>query len=136
MRVLFALVPYVAALWVYGLAAREVFSSAGGQRPKDADWRLLVPVVIGGGLTPLAVAAKATDGSYMLLLTSPSVLAFAFALVVVRLLRSTTSFLRLYVPVALARTAHPLRGRHVLVGCGVLIVAYGAVLSCCVPADW
>jgi hypothetical protein len=133
MRMLLTFLPYIASTAVYWLNSNEFFAQAGGKLPTSAPWRMAVPVVIGGGLTPLALAAQKQTGLSFLL--SATAAALVFLLAVLWLFRDQRTFLRLYRPVRPARKKGVVLGRHVLVGGGVAVIGYGALVNVLAAAN-
>jgi hypothetical protein len=118
---------------VYWLTAGEWFKHSAGKLQPNAGWRIAVPVVVGGGLTPLAAAAQ-TDNNQIPVLLSPSGMAFIFVLIVLWAVRDQKAFLRLLRPAGISGSGRTrLQGRHLLVGVGVLIIWYGAAINIIVP---
>lgn len=126
---LLTLLPYIAATLVYSLTAHELFTGAEGELPGDAPWRLTVPVVIGGGLTPLAVAQTITSEQLPLVL-SPAAFAFAFVLATLWMVRDRRRFLRLVHHLHVgAREFGNVRRGDLIIAAGVGVIAYGALVN-------
>jgi hypothetical protein len=128
MRVLLALLPYIASVAFYWLNTHDLFRQEGGVASTSTGWRLAMPVLIGGGLTPLALAAKVKAHSALFLSAAGFGMLFTFA--VFALVRNSGGFARLYRPVALGRyRIRFLLGRRVLGAAGALVISYGAVIT-------
>jgi hypothetical protein len=133
MRVLLALLPYVGSTFIYGLNAADLFATAGGKLPSYAAWRLSAPVLVGGGLTPLAVAVD-TNREDIDLLVSPIAFAIVYLLLQLALLRDQRRFLRLYRPLVVGgRELSGLTPRRIVVVLGVLVIWYGAAINLVAP---
>jgi hypothetical protein len=127
-RVLLALLPYIASIAFYWLNTHDLFRQSGGVASNATGWRLAMPVLIGGGLTPLALAAKVKVHSGWLLSAAGFGMLFTFG--VFALVRDPSGFAKLYRPVALGRyRIRFILGRRVLGGLGALVISYGAVVT-------
>ncbi len=128
-RLALAAVPYAASATAYWLAAREVFASSAGTVPSNAALRLSTPVLIGGGLTPLALAAGRGTHVLPLLIATAVSIVYVFACLLVT--RTARAYLRLFKPMNAAGRVitDRLYGRDVLMFLGVASIAYGAVAT-------
>lgn len=129
MRVLLALLPYLASIAIYLVDIRELFARAGGIKPSDTEWRLIAPVVVGAGLLPLAVAPSARSGRLIFLFT-----AFAVSMVYVGVallaVRDPARFRWLLPPIRIRRlTLKHISKRVLLTAFGVAAIVYGAVVD-------
>lgn len=130
MFVLLAALPYIAAIALYVMTAKDLVRDAEGEVPSNWNWKLVAPVVV-GALTPLALAASdgvsTADRGVLLSVTG---LAIVFGIVAMTAMRGQYAFFRLQRPVSLGRVKFTNVPRwKIIVGAGAVILCYGAVVN-------
>jgi len=127
---LLAALPYVATIALYWLTTNDLIRDAEGEIPSNWNWRLVVPVLV-GGLTPLALAASdSVTPANRTLLLSATALAILFTVLFMAALRDGSGFFKLQRPISIGslNLARFPRWRLILV-VGTAILCYGAVAN-------
>jgi hypothetical protein len=128
--VLLGLAPYAVAIVVYCVNTADIFGGSRPGAPSNWNWRLVAPVVV-GGLTPLGLASSTEiAGSERGLLLSGTAAAVVFGVLTLSVLRSDRAYFRVQLPVTVGQQAlRWLPWRHVIVGVGIVILAYCATTN-------